>query len=353
MQNTIAQPNRYALYLAGLALASAGVYDIVASFIGEGYIGVPILLSIFALVLNFDYIKDTIKRNGFGAKWALIPLLIIWLSCIGHLDITTIAYGTWFVAVYFLGRSLNKRVFDIIPYCAILVSVFAIVSKITLYALGLYRNELNSPLFYLWQPHHDMAFLILMGMIFARGKVKGYMWALGVPALILGGSQEGLVILVALLIVWLLQKRKKLALVPICGLVAFVALSGYGQASFYDFGAERFSSWDSLLHSRVEPIRNLFQSNNWIWGTGWDFNFQGGTRAIHNTVLDMASNIGIIAGLAWLFAMIIGLFKTPYKWAFLTLIWFGMIDHSLWTELAIWSPMILGIATQKEAYNVT
>ena len=93
------QPNKYAIYLAGLALASAGVYDITASYLGEGYIAVPILLSVFAIMLNFDYIKDTVKRTGLGKLWVVIPLLIIWLSCIGHLDIKTIAYGSWYEMV--------------------------------------------------------------------------------------------------------------------------------------------------------------------------------------------------------------------------------------------------------------
>lgn len=347
----VTQSNKFALYLSGLALASAGVYDIVASFSGEGYIGVPIFLSILAIVINFDQIKDTIKKDGLGAKWAWIPLLIIWLSAAGQLDINTIAYVTWFVAVYFLGRSLNKKVFDIIPYAAIVVSIWLIGSRLTLYFTGLHLSEVDSPAWYLWSIKNDMAFLVLMGMIFAHGKkISTWMWLLGVPAILIGCSQEGLVILAVLWVVWFVQSRHKLALVVLLGaFVAVVGLTGYGY--LYDLNIDRFSSLDRFLHVRVGAVENLFSTRNWIWGTGWDFNFTG--KAIHNTILDMASNIGIIAGLAWLFAMIAGLFKTKYKWAFLILIWWGIIDHSLWTELAIWSPMILGILTQKEKRNVT
>ena len=346
IETKTAQPNKLAIYLAGLALASAGIYDITASYLGEGYIAVPILLSVFAIMLNFDYIKDTIKRTGLGEKWVVIPLLIIWLSCIGHLDIKTAAYGSWFVAVYFLGRSLNHKVFNSLPYAAIVVSLFVMVSKIVLYTTGLYENH-----YLLWNAHHYLAFLILMGMIFAKGKIRGWTWILGIPAIIIGGSQEGLGILIALLIVWLLTNHPKKSLIPlglVGSLVAIIAFTGYGHAAFPAFNGQRLDSLNNFTDLRITPIVDLFKTHNWIWGTGWTFDFNKAGSAIHNVVLDMASNIGIVAGLAWMFMIVAGFFKTPYRWVFFTLAWWSIVDNSLWTGLAIWSPLLLGVLTQKE-----
>lgn len=341
----VVQPNKYALYMknlpiafAGLALVSSAIFDVG----NMAYLMYPIAFSMCAIIMEYD----NIKKAGLGAKWCWIPLLIIWISALAHLQLAGISFATWFFAAYLLGRTVGSKCLIWVVYGAIVASVFIIISKITIYATGAY-GILDGRI---WFTHHLAAFLILMGIVLAKpSKLRNALWIIGIPAIVLSGSQEALVVLPLLVFFTLLKKNSpKWILVPLGGFIALIVLTGFAHAAYFNLDAQRFTSLDNILDNRVTPITDLLKSYDWIWGTGYHWSTLPTT--VHNVPLKIASQIGIVAGLAWLFMIVVGFFKTPYKWAFAIMLWIGLIDHSLWTEMAIWSPMILGIATAKEKY---
>ncbi|GAH35940.1 unnamed protein product, partial [marine sediment metagenome] len=55
--------------------------------------------------------------------------------------------------------------------------------------------------------------------------------------------------------------------------------------------------------------------------------------------------LGPIAAIAWCVAMLVGLVKTRYKYAFAAIIAFSLFDHLMWTWLAPLPFVIAGVAT--------
>lgn len=336
----VAQPNKYSVSLAGLALVLTGLFDI----IGEAKGSIPLVIAITVIALFFS--RKEIVKTGLGNKWVWIPLLVIWLSSLAYLiwkqDIQGFAWGTWFVSMYLLGRNVGSKTLNIIVPFSLVTSVFLIVGRVLVLLTSNYGSQL-------WQVHHLAAFLVIMGMALAQ-RNKWLVWITGAIAITLSGSQEAIIILVVMVLVKLWQmRRQKLIILPISLIalvIASMVVSGYAQKAYPNLNSQRFATLDSVTNLRATPIEKLLKSQDWIWGAGykWDISM----TSLHNVPLKIASQFGILAGLAWLSAMFWGLFRSRYRFIFIILLWYGIIDHSLWTFLLPWSAMMLGIATQQE-----
>lgn len=336
---------------SGLALVSSAIFDAG----GVTYFMFPVALSATAmaiLVLNARSL-----RLDLGAKWAWIPLALIWLSAFAHLcwhgDYQGLCFCTWICALYLLGRQIGVKTWKFVIWGAVAASLFIIVTRLSIFLAHTYPiGDYDSYNYFhntFWKPHHLVTLLIVAGLILSKDWM---VWGLGITAIALSGSEEGMialviVIAVVLLKMWLAGRRNQvLGLLGVCAAIALILLfSGYSSAAFPNLTLSRFTSLESVSHLRTKPILDLLRSGDWILGTGFTWTVMWDTP--HMVILKIASQFGIIAGLSWLFMMAAGFFRTKYKVLILVLLWFSVVDHSLWTELAIWSPMVIGIASKE------
>ena len=162
--------------------------------------------------------------------------------------------------------------------------------------------------------------------------------AVGVPAIILSRSEEGMILLALITGIYLWRRywnHKLLLILPTIALVSAIVLPNL----------DRFESLDALTTHRQVAYVEWFQEGNLWYGDGW--NYDTTRETIHNAPLKLSSQYGLIAGFSWLGIFFWALWRyraTKWFYCFLVVLGASMIDHYLWTYMLIWPFLILGLA---------
>lgn len=330
--------------------------------------------SLLPIVLCANY-KMIAKewRKGIP-KWVLIPWAIVETSACAHLiwghtlnDIMGLLLVSMVLGVYLLSRTMTEELKNRLAWLAIIGSAALIIHKaIDIHAvspgiLGLY---------------HSAAFAILIGIVCAPKNMK--MWAalIGIIAIAISGSEEGLAALVIVLLYWLftkqLDKRILLPLISLCLIAIPLLATGWIAQVYPNLNLNRLNSGDMeiLSHNRWSAYADLYlQPDVWILGKGWYLNSAPSTditlfaqqypttplwQTIHNAPLKIATQFGIMAALAWLVIFLTALFKSnkESRAIFLVILCFAFLDHFMWDSAIAWCFALLGIAfATKETYE--
>lgn len=299
------------------------------------YDSIGLLWVVFALSISLIWAEFKIWA---GSKWICYPLSLI--SFIAFLHILTGREGEdWiglflmpmFYGFYLLARYLGEKLSITIAIASIGISIQAIVIRL---------NDWNTVHLGVGITH-TISFVILVGIIVSPAKWKIPVIAVGIPAIILSRSEEGMILLVTLLGIYLWKRywnHKLLLILPSLVLVAVIVVPNL----------DRFESLDRMTTHRQVAYVDYFQNGNLLYGEGW--NWDTTKQTIHNAPLKLASQYGLVAGVSWLGIFFWALWRhrrTKYFYAFLLVLGAGMLDHYLWTYMAIWPFIILGLAEVK------
>ena len=355
----IPQINRDWLWVAGLASGLALITVSLGHPVGR------LGFSVLWLVLTFNYSRIWAEyKADKGSWWLFIPLGVIGISALIHaiagrtlydlmgLLVVVMCYG-----IYLLARSLRDRFPQALAIMSALGSVSIIISRV----INPYSswNGYRPGLFGIY---HITCFVILVGIIVAPPRTRTVLLLIGIPAMIMSSSEEGIACLVVLGVVALLKRdwnRRAVAGVVAMGvIVAILLFSGWFQAVYPRLNADRVSlNADTITHERWVAYQDFYASAPILTGGGWEWNSVGSQEAtslnwppkwqtIHNAPLRVIGHFGIMAGLAWLFVMSYGLWRyrrTKYAYLFVTILVFSMVDHMLWSYMPVWPWALLGL----------
>ncbi len=318
-----------------------------------------------AMLGVFACLAENHKKITFGSKWLWIPLSIIALSIIAA-EVYQVAIGNkaimqaynntlfavFLFGLYLIARILKEDLFKPFTVAVIIMAISAIPYALILDAK---TGGLASP------TNYDMgAGLLIFGTLVSGLKQRWWLCSIAVIGLFFMGAEEGyfaLAVLAATVIIRRDFGRRMLAPlgISIVGLLMLVVsghlgvvvnptLERFNQVALAaetdgierDLLLDEATGYRWVTHWRLSPIQPL----------GYGYNIDKFYLGIpHNIVLIIIEQVGIIAALAWLFAMGYLLIKTKWRYAVIGVLALGLLDHYFWTQVAPWTWALSGVAS--------
>jgi len=209
--------------------------------------------------------------------------------------------------------------------------------------------------------------LVLGGLLIPRR----WLWIAVGPILLtifLLGALEGLFIVVVLTVVMVLRRDwGKRILLPI-GLVGMCigiwALLG-NIAGTYNHTVKNFTALASIGKGDVEEYGGFWRavdaalSGRWVviedalrdirmFGHGYVLTPNpdaGDRRPVHNAPLLVVDQVGLLAGVAWLWVTVFSLVKTRWKYMWTAVLATSVFDYYIWTQFAPYWWLFIGLST--------
>jgi len=299
-------------------------------------------------------------------------MLVIGLSAVGHLVAEWSANNLMAVLLVALcyGYYLLSRRLPGLSMALVLLGIYASVQLI------INRIDLTTHHLSLCGVYHIAMAIIVVGMFLSPIRFRPLSWTLGAVALLISGSEEGLICLGLFVVIALIKRDwTKSALVPIglCLVVmAIYAPVGYFQSVYTRLNSERFAlngtldeRMENITHERWLSYVETFTEANWVLGEGWAWNSVGSAEAdlyddielwqtAHNVPIRITGHIGIFAGLAWFLIFIYAWLKSwRSKWLYVwtCILFVAMIDHFLWTYIVVLPFILLGLQKKEEYHD--
>lgn len=367
--------------------------DVLSYIIGVGlvlfafnYVLGGISIGLVCIIISLIYIlsdKEYRSRITFGSRYIYIPIFIICLSIIisgvyqYYLDndfgslYARVVIAVLFFFVYLAGRMFGRKLFKPFLWAVIIESVSTIIYTFT---MDIPNGGLVAPY------NRNLAIgLLIFGTVVT---VYYKQWILSGVALIgmfFTASEEAMFVL-AILFMFILIRRdiSKKILFPI-GMVLIVTLLGLfpfnytkkmyaipiEQVSMILFNQHNeevsenaitmnpnlesvdnfYNKWDYILDGRINTF--VEATDKWQWlGSGYVLNpIDKIHKPIYTVPITVAQQVGIWAGIAWLFVILYCLVKTKWKYAFIAVLALGIFDNFTWCQLGIWVFALIGIAS--------
>lgn len=295
-------------------------------------------------------------------KWILMPWAILLISSVGHLlvrhslnDVMGVLLIFLLLGAYLLAREMVQELKVRLAWLAILGSIGIIVNR-TYDATTFFPGFLGI--------FHYAAFALLIGLVLAPRNMRFWTALFVLPALLVSGSEEGIVALILIGLYCLLtRKTTRQILVPL-GATCLVAIpllaTGWLEEVYPRLDSTRLQlDMQTLSHGRWDAYVGLtMQPEIWVLGNGWYWVNVGSAEAdswvkthpgvqlwqtVHNAPMRIAAQFGILAALSWLFLMLTALWKSKYKTVFLIILCFAFMDNLLWTGAIAWPFVLLGM----------
>ena len=305
---------------------------------------VTMFLLFAAVSLSFDKIVTRIKTEevpkwlGWGYRLFAASGVICAIAYHDMASLMLLVVLLLFPAIYFLAREYGNRIFSVLVPLAVIDGTAIIVKAVIepqSYLTGVAGNT------------HISAVLLVMAPLLTG---KKWLLAISIPALVLCGSEEGLLALGLLGLLCLAHRDwNKVAVglgLAAVALAAVLVFTGVAGDYYPNLNADRFDSVDSVSHKRLNAYEEAAGDLH-IIGTGYEFSMS--PAVVHNVPLNIGAQIGVPAGLAWLALMLFGL-ATPWRYAFALLLAFSMVDHMFWSWLMFWPALMLGAAGMGKKY---
>jgi len=302
-----------------------------------------------AVILSIPNIVHDVRARGFGPRliWAAFGLLLA--PALAHAVITPSVDNTigFFVLaslppLYLAARAHGPRLWLIFPITAIIEAVYMLVLR-AIDPHPSYGGFMSIA--------HYSCFVIVCGMMVAReGRLKWALWTIGPAAILVSGSEEGLLFLAtaAGAVVWRrwFDAPALAALVSILITLAIILPTGHFTETHHKLTAERFESiGDATNHRSTGISDNIGMS--WIVGDGWHWDTQGGIhQTVHNAPLKMMSQYGIPAAAGVLAFLLWGFMRHPSDRRFClaaVVLSAAMVDHFLVDLLLPWPFFMAGL----------
>lgn len=343
---------------------------------GQATLFLPVFGSVIWILATLFFIRDNWHRLNWGDKKVYVPLLVI----VGAIGLSGITDNTWggkvapllmglsLLSLYLATRILGKDVF--LP-----LAIGAGVASLGIIAFGIWHLGLMTG-GAVFEKNYDAATgFVLLGAALFIHKWQWLLAGLALVAMFLSGSPEAVFALGVLGMVVLLRQdwSRKMAVVVLP--VVLVALLWFGLGS----GQKLYSltsialrnrpvselsgqSWrsptgrvtprgvvegDTALERRWANIKRAVTGIKPL-GEGYNLTEFSKVFMVHNVPLVIVQQLGwpgILAGLAWLWVSVWCLVKTRLKYVWVLVLSLSLWDHYIWTQLAPWWWVIVGVST--------
>ncbi len=349
-------------------------------------VGFAIILIFVALTLRDN------KKIDLGPKYFWIPMAVISGSMIARLVVEqnehTLAgalMGLVFFAIYLAAKQLGRNIF-------VVIAIFTVVEAVSSIAYGLMMPGVKAGGLVTSPPEHLLAgvnYDIATGVMVFGAMVSCFrkQWlivSIALVGLFFTGAIEAVFACFVVGIVILARRdwSRKLLLpvgiivaVIVGGLAFGVTQSLYGGAFAKLRQVQAFTMNDNgVTVTKIDPRRQDIWDEAELTTTrkGWEvqldliFNdrYTQYKQAIeniqplgngleftrynfytpHNVAIIIIDQIGVVAAVAWLFIMVAGLIKTKWKYAFTAVLALGFLDHFMWTQIALYWWVLVGVA---------
>lgn len=364
----------------------------------------PVVGFAFSMVAMLVVLQERKSEITLGDRRIWIPLLVIvgGMAASGFAQLVAgevtvqesfvpLAFGVYLFGLYLVARLLREELFAPFAGAVVIESISCVVWGLTHW--GLRNGGLVGP------TNYDMAagFLIL-GVLVSAVRRQWWLSAVAVVGLAFGGAEEAMVAIAVLVVVMLARRdwgrRMMLPVgVAVMGMVVLFAF-GLGQ-SLYSPAAKKmgdirsFAAGEKIEHEITNPFGmevleypRYFETRdggewfqveydyewedaldnitNWRWtqykraakefswfGNGLSitmFNFY----TVHNVPYCIVDQVGPFAAVAWVFVTIFCLVKTRWKYLWTAVIALSLLDHYLWTQIAPWWWVFVGVSSVSE-----
>jgi len=345
------------------------------------YAFLPIVGLTFSLMGMFIILSDHRREITLGSKKLWIPLAVIVVSIAGSGFVNPVEegipalfapmlFGVYLFGAYLTGRVAGKDLF--VPFAwAVVIGTLGLVAWIATGGIG-YGN-IRSGGYIISPTNYDIATgLLVFGALVCIVKRQWMIVTVALAGLMLTGAGEALFVCGVLLIVVLARRDwGKRMLAPIGILVVVLAICtplGITQAlhmpsvkmvthaqeaatmeviteedaEVRDKLMEEATGFRWITHWRIQPIRPLgygYNITEFYWGIP------------HNVPLIIVHQIGLVAGIAWLWVTLFCLVKTRWKYAFVGVLALSVFDHFIWTQVAPWWWVLVGVSSASSLHS--
>lgn len=356
-----ANQNKIWAWLIGIGLVFFAIHNPNQPL--KEYAFLPVVGLAISLIVIMLVLSDNWRRLDFGSKWIWIPLVCIGgsIAMSGFVNgeslgsrVAPLLFAFYLFGVYLVGRILKDELFAPFSFAVVVGAVGCVVCGL------LYPGQMTGG--FISPTNYDIAAgLMIFGVVVGIWKWRWWLSAIALVGLFFCGAPEGLFGIGVLLVAILIRRDwSKKILLPL-GIVALVAVAwfslGYGQ-SLYSYTVWQVTGEESLapqgvsvdasrpmygLAGRWEVAKSAMSDIN-LFGHEYTItNFN--ENPVHNVPLVIVEQVGVLAGVAWLFLTIFCLIKTKWKYAWIAVIALSMFDHFMWTQVAPWFWVLVGVST--------
>lgn len=318
------------------------------------------------LISVMFYIIYNRKRLDFGKKAIWIPMLVIALS-IGisgfinsgiNRGFALTVFGLSLFGLYIMCRKEEETFIKPFMWIVILGTVGIIVYQII--NTGVRTGGWISP------TNYDIAIgVLILGTLMSAIRKQWWLSAIACVGILLTGAEEGIFILVVLVLFILARlDLSKKTLLPASVVVVTAIFIIVATISLYEPMAEKLTlaqeavaSENGLDHEKM----NLATGYRWIdhwriselkpFGHGYLlFEFYPGIP--HNIALIIIEQVGVLACLCWFWITGYCLIKGSKKYLMIAFLGLGVFDHFIWTQITPWWWASIGLATGSNASDI-
>jgi len=342
-------------FLTDLATVNGQVLFFLPSF---GYVLLASGVGVF--VLKY---WPQVKECGFGDKKVWMPLLVlvVGMGLSGVVNgnsfqsrLSPLVMGVVLFAVYLVARVVGKDIFRALTPFVIIGSASIIVAGIVnpgQYTGGFITNYCAA------------AGYLIFGALVYQGRWRYAVMCVALVALFFVGALEAVFIVGVLVCVLVIRRdfSKRLLAWASVGLAVVVTWGILGYLGPLYEGNQNVAVLCGLLTGEVAidatgvqaltsgrwtPIVDAVQNFSLV-GRGYSLSTVGGA-VVHNMPLIIMHQVGPFAALSWLFVSIYCLVKTGWKYAWVAILAMGVWDHYLWTQMAPFWWVLVGVSTSSE-----
>lgn len=348
---------------------------------GLQYVFLPQLgFAIIMICIVLLYLNNKDKFT-LGPKAIWIPMAVIVASMFARLIVDfsmhTFAgalFGVCLFAMYLASRILGKDILlAFIPF--VIIQAVSCIG----YAIAIPGQKIGglitspAPALYMGTANYDIATgFLVFGSVVAIFSKQYLLVSLAVLAMFLTGSEEAVFVLAVMLIVILARRDwSKRMLYPVATLAVVLIICTppgitqllYGQtlqkvvdiSSLWNqpvAASETVPVYDQVntaLTNRLDYYKMAITTVTPL-GHGYEPGLAE-THTVHNVPLLIIYQIGPVAAVAWLWIMGYGLWKTRWKYAFTAILALSVFDHYIWTQLAPYWWVLVGVASTSDIKN--
>ena len=257
------------------------------------------------------------------------------------------------IATYLVSRKLGKDIIYPLAIGVAIASLGVFLARI----FGVWQDgnayQLTGGL--IFENNYDIiAGYVLLGMAVFIHRWRWILASLSIAALVATGSPEALFALAVLAVAILIRRDWSKKIIVVCvlllvGVILAVGLGYWDSTYTYVKSVITFETTvreASAIQYRIDTIVEAMQNIKPL-GTGYNLTNYDKT-IVHNVpliIIQQLGYFGVIAALAWLWVSIYCLVKTRLKYVWLIILSLALFDHYIWTQMAMWWWVVVGIST--------